>query len=54
MPLGEFMDRAWKGLCEDLEQIPVGTAAISFERWEGERQSEMRELLERISGGGGK
>lgn len=36
------MERAWKGLCEGYEQIPVGTAESSFQKWEVLRQEEMK------------
>lgn len=47
MPLQNFMDKAWEGLCEEgKEEIPVGTAEKPFQEggWEVLRQVEMRQF----------
>lgn len=45
MPLDDFMEKAWKGLCEGKEQIPVGMAEKSFNLWEGKRQEEFGDFV---------
>jgi len=53
MGLEEFMDRAWEGLCEGKEQIPIGMAERSFGEggWEVMRQEEMQQMIAKMGGG---
>jgi short-subunit dehydrogenase involved in D-alanine esterification of teichoic acids len=53
MPLKEFTDEAWEGLCkegEEGEQIPVQAVKsfMGFEGWEMERQRTMHKMMETI------
>jgi short-subunit dehydrogenase involved in D-alanine esterification of teichoic acids len=47
-PLDKFTDEAWKGLEEGREQILVGMAEQSWERWEKERQVEFGEWVQML------
>jgi len=51
MPLDEFMEKTWKGLCEGDEQILVGISETSFKGWEVKRQEEFEERLRMIREG---
>lgn len=48
MPLNDFIAEAWSGLAEGKEQVPVGFAKISFDRWESARQAMFGQLVERL------
>ncbi|CAL3972518.1 hypothetical protein PZA11_004379 [Diplocarpon coronariae] len=46
MPLDEFTDEMWTGLCAGKTDVPVGMAKKSYEGWEGQRQSVFRGMVE--------
>jgi short-subunit dehydrogenase involved in D-alanine esterification of teichoic acids len=45
MPIGEFTERAWKGLCEGRSDMPVGTSE-GPKGWEVEREKEFKGMVE--------
>ncbi|KAL2071380.1 hypothetical protein VTL71DRAFT_12615 [Oculimacula yallundae] len=46
IPLDEFTEEAWRGLCAGLTDVPVGMAKKSYEGWEKERQKVFRGMVE--------
>lgn len=48
MPLAEFTDKAWSGLLEGKDQIPVGFVTAPFEGWEAERQKQFKQMAEML------
>ena len=50
MPLAEFTDRAWEGLCAGREQIPVGMAASPYA--EGGFETKRQEAFRGMNGVG--
>ena len=46
MPLKEFTEGAWEGLCEGKEDVPVGTSEIPYRTWEKERQEVFKKRVE--------
>ncbi|KAK2625622.1 hypothetical protein QTJ16_004934 [Diplocarpon rosae] len=47
MPLDEFTDEIWRGLCEGKTDVPVGMAKQSYEGWEMQRQGVFRGMLQK-------
>jgi len=45
MPLDEFTDKAWQGLEEGREDIPVGASEVPYRGWEKERQHVFKERV---------
>ncbi|RDL39122.1 putative short-chain dehydrogenase [Venustampulla echinocandica] len=45
IPIGEFTEEAWKGLCEGSEGVPVGIIKGHYEGWERERQEGFKMLV---------
>ncbi|KAH7350923.1 hypothetical protein BKA65DRAFT_549910 [Rhexocercosporidium sp. MPI-PUGE-AT-0058] len=50
MPLDEFTEEAWRGLCAGETDVAVGMARISYEGWESQRQREFRGMVEKSAG----
>ncbi|KAH7419865.1 hypothetical protein BKA64DRAFT_27405 [Cadophora sp. MPI-SDFR-AT-0126] len=50
MPLIEFTEEAWKGLCKGETDVAVGTAKMSYDGWERERQSAFKVMVEKGAG----
>lgn len=50
MPLDEFTEEAWKGLCGGQTDVAVGMAKMSYEGWEKERQGAFRMMIEKGAG----
>ncbi|PVH80744.1 NAD(P)-binding protein [Cadophora sp. DSE1049] len=50
MPLDEFTEEAWRGLCKGETDIAVGMANMSYEGWERERQGVFRAMVEKGAG----
>lgn len=48
MPLEEFTEKAWHGLVEGKEDIPVGAINIPYQGWEKERQKTFRARVEQM------
>ena len=51
MPLGEFTEEAWKGVCEGKTDVPVGMSKNSYEVWEMKRQENFRKLVDGMKDG---
>lgn len=45
MPLEEFVEEAWGGLCEGKTQIPIGRIEKCYETFEGKRQDMFQEMM---------
>lgn len=39
IPIGEFMETAWKGIVEGKEEIPVGFVVTALEKIDGPRKA---------------
>lgn len=48
MPLVEFTEKAWQGLLEGKEDIPVGTSEVPYQGWEKERQKVFKARVEQM------
>ena len=46
IPIEEFTERAWKGLCQGKTDVPVGTSEGPYKGWEQERQEQFRRMME--------
>lgn len=49
MPLDEFTEEAWAGLCEGKDQIPVGSAKEAFANFEAKRQEAYQHMTRMLS-----
>ena len=45
MPIGEFTEQAWKGLCEGRSDVPVGRSEGPYRGWEAERQKDFKGMV---------
>lgn len=50
MPLDEFTEEAWEGLCAGKEDIPVGMTKRSYEALEVKRQDIMMTIAKQMQG----
>lgn len=52
MPLEEFTEEMWRGLCEGKEEVPVGMAKMSFgeEGFETKRQAAFKGMVAKGAG----
>jgi len=50
MPLDQFTEETWAGLCERKTDIPIGMAKKSYESWEMTRQEEFKQLAKMFKG----
>jgi len=48
MPLHEFTEKAWQGLIEGKEDVPVGTSEVPYQGWEKQRQKAFKEKVEQM------
>ena len=51
MPLNQFIDEAYAGFAAGKDQIPVGTAADAFEKFEITRQEAFQDMTKAMKGG---
>ncbi|KAH8687199.1 hypothetical protein BGZ60DRAFT_347340, partial [Tricladium varicosporioides] len=50
MPLDEFTEEAWRGLCEGKTDVPVGMVIQSYEGWEMVRQGIFKKINDMVKG----
>ncbi|KAK0108396.1 hypothetical protein ONS95_003204 [Cadophora gregata] len=50
MPLDEFTEEAWRGLCAGETDIAVGIAKMNYEGWERQRQGVFKTMIEKGAG----